>query len=99
MLDIKHLDPNEAYRAAPNLANLQAALKELRDTGRIFYEQVDGSFSVLDAEAGLAIDELERAMSKMPHLRRFLGVMLIARESRLARDRGGRPRRVTKKRK
>jgi hypothetical protein len=86
MLDPTTIRDREAHRAAPTHAALTAALRELRDTGRFHYEST-GERQVLEATAQLALDELEGAMAEMPALRRFLGVMLIARESRLAGDR------------
>jgi len=86
MLDPSTIRDKEVHRAAPTYAALTAALRELRDTGRFYYEST-GEGQVLEATAQLALDELEVAMAEMPALRRFLGVMLIARESRLAADR------------
>ena len=63
----------------PTWDNLGAALHELHDTGRFVYEL-----------EGVA---LEAAMGEIPEARRFLGVMLIAREARLRRNSRGRPRR------
>lgn len=92
LLDPAAVDPAEADRAAPNLRNLRAALDELEVRGRLSYEY-SGLLPLLDAERAAAEDAVDRALAACPEARRFLGLMLIARESRLRRERGGRPRR------
>jgi hypothetical protein len=92
MLDAAAVDPRTTWRAAPTFAGLTAALGELRSTGRFAYEN-SGDAAALEAAAAEALGEVDAALGSLPALRRFLGLMLIARESRLRRERGGRPRR------
>lgn len=92
LLDASAVDPEETHRAAPTLRNLLAALSELEGAGRLAYE-FGGIRPLLDAERAAAEDAVDRALAVCPEVRRFLGLMLIARESRLRRDRGSRPRR------
>lgn len=92
LLDATAVDPRQAHRADPTWDNLVAALHELHDTGRFVYE-LEGVADLLDSSAREAVAALEAAMGEIPEVRRFLGVMLIAREGRLRRDRHGRSRR------
>lgn len=91
LLDVTAVDPRQAHRANPTWDNFAAALHELHETGRFVYE-LEGVADLLDSSAREAVAALEAAMGEIPEVRRFLGVMLIAREGRLRRDRHGRSR-------
>jgi hypothetical protein len=90
-LDAAAVDPAAAGLAAPNIRNLLAALRELESTGRFYYE-ASGILPVLEGEKGAALAAADTALAGIPEVAAFLGVMLIARETRLRRERGGRPR-------
>jgi hypothetical protein len=91
LLDASAVDPRQLHRAAPTFDNLLDALRELESTGRFTYD-LEGLTPSLDSAAREAIVALEAAMAELPEVRTFLGLMLIAREGRLRRDRQGRPR-------
>lgn len=93
MLDVTKLDPRQAHRAAPNLANLMGALRELEVTGDVYYAEVAPEGPVLRMEAVTVRAEVDRLLEGSPAVRRFLALMLLAREERLQRGRGGRARR------
>lgn len=93
MLDVEKLDPRQAHRAAPNLRNFQDALRELEVIGQYYYDEVAPEGPILRMEARVVKDEVDRLLAEAPAVKRFLALMLIAREERLHRGRGGRARR------
>lgn len=72
--------------AKPTLNNLLAALNEVRNTGRTYYE-FKGNLNVLQSEADDAENAINKLLEESPEIKQFLGAAFLAREERLAEDR------------
>lgn len=73
----------------PSLANLTAALHEVRYTGAPYYEGT-GQAALLASEAEDAERAVAALLATSPEVARFLGVVFLAREERLAAARRSR---------